>query len=700
MSERRRVNPPAGPPSPASADQRVWGPPGDGSYGGAFHPPARDGRTAAAPVPAGYADLPADPAGYADMPRGRRRQQDGLPPDAQEGGRGRRRSGQRPEPRHEPGNGPGYGPGHQPGYEAGYQPGHEPVRETRRPAGDGHESEPSGRRGRRRGDEETAYGASPAGPGGPGPGPGGPGGPGEHAGRRRRESGGDRGRRGSGGDGLPPDDEPPRRRGPGGGRSRLSIAGWISIAMTCVLVIGTLTAYKVYRSTLGLINRGASTDELDKNRPVSPTGAINVLLVGSDTRAGDNKRYGQHLVNDGERTDTIMLLHVSPNRDAATLLSFPRDSMVLIPACYSRNKTLIPAHTGMINSAFSDGGMICTRRTIESLTNIRIDHFMKVDFTGFKNIVNALGGIQICLPQAVNDKSSKLTLPAGKQVVMGEAALGYVRLRHIGDGSDISRIKRQQVFISQVVKKATSSALLRDVGKLQKFIAAAARSVTMDDALNTEELIKIATSAQKLSAKGFKATTVPWEPYAADKNRVQWKQPAAGNLFRAIANDTEVTPTASASPAASAAASPSGPVVTKPQQVKVQVFNGTNRSGLAKEVAEELTGLGFNVVGVGDAKKPDGSDQPKTMVRYTGQGWNYSKILIGKLLNPVSPETGKAATGPVTPFTPASPPPDAPTGRVRGPIVQLVIGADWKGVRIPLQVGDNAVTSDTDICSS
>ncbi|MEU8192338.1 LCP family protein [Microbispora amethystogenes] len=686
MSERRRVTPPAGPP-PASADQRVWGHSDDGSYGGAFQPPARGGRRAA-PVPAGYADLPADPAGYADMPRGRRQQGD-LPPGPQEGGRGRRRSGQRPEPGHEPGYGPAYGPGDETRFE--------PTREARRPAGDGHESEPPRRRGRRRGDEETAYGVSPAGPGGAAV----PGGPGEPAGRRRRESGGDRGRRASGGgDGLPPDDEPPSRRGSGGGRSRLSVGGWISIALTCVLVIGTLTAYKVYRSTLGLINRGASTDELDKNRPVSPTGAINVLLVGSDTRAGDNKKYGQHLVNDGERTDTIMLLHVSPNRDAATLLSFPRDSMVLIPACYSRNKTLIPAHTGMINSAFSDGGMICTRRTIESLTNIRIDHFMKVDFTGFKNIVNALGGIQICLPQAVNDKNSKLTLPAGKQVVMGEAALGYVRLRHIGDGSDISRIKRQQVFISQVVKKATSSALLRDVGKLQKFIAAAARSVTMDDALNTEELIKIATSAQKLSAKGFKATTVPWEPYVADKNRVQWKQPAAGNLFRAIANDTEVTPTASASPAASAAASPSGPVITKPQQVKVQVFNGTNTSGLAKEVAEELTGLGFNVVGVGDAKKPDGSDQPKTMVRYTGQGWNYSKILISKLLNPVSPETGKAATGTVTPFTPASPPPDAPKGRVRGPIVQLVIGADWKGVRIPLQVGDNAVTADTDICSS
>ncbi|MBB2742619.1 UNVERIFIED_ORG: LCP family protein required for cell wall assembly [Microbispora rosea subsp. rosea] len=586
------------------------------------------------------------PAGYAEMPGrrdGQRPPRDDYPPETYD--EGRRRGGRRAEPSGPP----------------------EPL----------HEEEPSRRRGRRRGgDEETGYSPAPTAPTAP-----------------------SRASRG-GGDLPPPDGRPSRRRGGGGGRrSGLGIGGWISVVLTCVLVIGTLTAYKVYRSTIGLINRGASTDDLDKNRPVNETGAINVLLVGSDTRAGDNKKYGQHLVNDGERTDTIMLLHVSPNRDGATLLSFPRDSMVMIPACYNRNRTLVPAHLGMINSAFSDGGMICTRRTIESLTGIRVHHYVKVDFTGFKSIVNALGGIEICLPQAVNDKKSKLTLPAGKQIVKGEAALGYVRLRYgLGDGSDISRIKRQQVFISQVVKKATSSALLTDVGKLQNFIAAAAKSVTMDDALNTEELIKIAQSAQKLSAKGFKATTVPWEPYVADKNRVQWKQPAAGNLFKAIASDTEVTPTAAATP--SAAASPSGPVVTKPQQVKVQVFNGTNTPGRGKEVAEELSGLGFNVVGVGDARKPDGTDQPKTVVRYTGQGWNYSKILVGKLINPVSPETGKVASGPVTPFTPSSPPPDAPKGKVRGPIIQLVIGADWKGVRVPLQVGDNAVTSETNICAS
>src|SRR5690606_2868897 len=205
---------------------------------------------------------------------------------------------------------------------------------------------------------------------------------------------------------------------------------------------------------------------------------------------------------------------------------------------------------------------------------------------------------EICLPHAVNDKKSKLNLPAGRQVVRGEAALGYVRLRNIGDGSDISRIKRQQVFISQVVKKATSRDLLTDVGKLRAFIEATAESVTMDENLNAETLIQIAQSASKLTAKGFKATTVPWEPYPADKNRVQWKQPDANNLINAILGDTVMTPTPSPSTTASPGTKRSTPAVTKPSQVKVQVFNGTNIDGKAREVAEALSAQGFRVTGI------------------------------------------------------------------------------------------------------
>ncbi|GAA1278646.1 hypothetical protein Psi02_60570 [Planotetraspora silvatica] len=517
---------------------------------------------------------------------------------------------------------------------------------------------------------------------------------------------------GAGGTG---DFEPPDGKSGDGAKRTLGVVGWISIVLTSVLVLGTLTAYKVYRDTFGLIKRGASTDDLDKNRPVNQTGAINVLLVGSDTRAGDNAKYGKGLVNDGERTDTIMLLHVAPNRDGATLVSFPRDSMVQIPQCRNtQTKAVTPAHLGMINSAFFDGGMICTRRTIETLTGIPVDHYVKIDFTGFKNIVNALDGITICVPQDVNDDQAKLHLKKGTHLVKGETALAYVRARHgLGDGSDISRIRRQQVFISQIVKKATSSSMLTDVGKLNAFIKATAASVTMDDALNAGEILQIAQSAQKLSASGFKATTVPWEAYTPDPNRVQWKQPAANNLFNAIKGDTVV---ASPTPSPAKATAPAGGTstgttggtgttgtpeapVTRPQQVRVAVYNGTNTGGKGKEVADELTAQGFKVVSIGNATKAGGADQPKTFVRYEGAGAASTKILTAKLLNEVTPEIGKVtASAPSTKYTPSTPPP-GPKAKASGPTLQLVVGADWKGIRIPLKVGDDAVTSKTNICA-
>src|SRR5690606_20950038 len=140
---------------------------------------------------------------------------------------------------------------------------------------------------------------------------------------------------------------------------------------------------------------------LGKNRPVNNTGALNILLVGSDTRAGaENHKYGQHTV--GERTDTLIIMHISPQRDKALMISLPRDSMVQHPECQNpKTGAPIAPRLEMINAAFNDGGIVCTIKVIEANTKIRIDHYVKVDFAGFKNIVNALGGIEICLPHAV-----------------------------------------------------------------------------------------------------------------------------------------------------------------------------------------------------------------------------------------------------------------------------------------------------------
>ncbi|MDH2427815.1 LCP family protein [Sphaerisporangium sp. TRM90804] len=486
---------------------------------------------------------------------------------------------------------------------------------------------------------------------------------------------------------------------------------WVSIALTSLLVLLALTGYTLYRNVLGNLRTDDVSDDLNANRPVNATGALNVLLVGSDTREGDNKRYGQHMQGLGERTDTIILMHISPNRDKATLISFPRDSMVQIPACRNaQTKVAIPPRLDMINSAFNEGGMGCTINTIEATTNIRIDHYIKVDFTGFKNIVDALGGIQICVPTAVQDKEAKLTLPAGKQIVKGETALAYVRARKaLGDGSDISRIKRQQIFLSQVAKKATSGDTLTDPGKLVSLVTAAAQSVVMDPNLDVDTLIEIAQSARSLTAKGVKFVTVPWEAYPGNANRVQFKQPDAARMFESLRNDIEVTPSAKPSAATSSSA-PSKPAI-KPAQVRLQVLNGTTIDGKAKEAAAALAAQGFTITEVGDARPADGTSRPKTTVLFGKKdtdGADYAAPLAAKLVNKVTPASGKVKPGAVQPFTPiASGSPTADSGEgtgtpADGPVVQLVIGLDFKGIKVPVTIPESArvVDSKTDVCST
>ncbi|WP_248961807.1 LCP family protein [Sphaerisporangium perillae] len=526
--------------------------------------------------------------------------------------------------------------------------------------------------------------------------------------------GGRRQRGGSAQPPPPPPEDPGHGRRRGGGNGPRGSAGgsrvlaWVSIALTSVLVLLALTGYTLYRNVLGEVGVEDVTPDLNANRPVNATGALNVLLVGSDSRAGDNKKYGQHMSGEGERTDTIILLHVSPNRDKATLISFPRDSMVQIPACKNaRTKVALPPRLDMINSAFNEGGMACTINTIEANTNIRVDHYIKVDFTGFKAIVDALEGIEICVPTAVDDRQAKLHLTAGKQTVKGETALAYVRARHsLGDGSDISRIKRQQIFLSQVIKKATSGDTLTNPAKLLNLVKAGAHSVVMDPQLDVDTLIQIAQSARSLTAKGVKFVTVPWEPYPADKNRVQWKQPDAGRMFESLRTDIEVTP--SAKPSASSSSGPAKPAI-KPSQVRIQVVNGTNTTGKAKEVAEALAAQGFKVTQVGDARNADGTDRPQTMLLYSKNakdGADYAAPVVGKLLNKVTPAGGKVKTALLQPFTPSATPTataaSTATPPAGSPILQLVVGADFKGVKVPVTIPDSArvVDSKTDVCST
>jgi LCP family protein required for cell wall assembly len=391
----------------------------------------------------------------------------------------------------------------------------------------------------------------------------------------------------------------------------------LAVVVGLVLVGGTATAFVAYQRLNGKINRqdiAALLDEKDRPKKIVEDGSgkepLNILLMGSDKRSGDAA-----LQVEGERSDTTILLHLAADRESAVAVSIPRDSVVDIPQCTKPDGSVVPARPAeMFNSAFSEAGAACTVKTVEKLTDIRIDNYVVIDFRGFKDMVNALHGVDVCIPHAVNDPQSHLDLQAGKQKVYGQQALAYVRTRHgLGNGSDLSRIDRQQAFLSSMINKVKDKGLLLHPLRLYNFLAAATQSITTDFG-GLRQMSGLAQDVRGLNTKDIEFVTVPNEPYTLDTNRVQWKD-SADTLWRALRFDQPL-PGKEPKPSSSATAtpSPSGPpLVTPPENVRVEVLNGSGVAGEASRVARELTAAGFEVVSVGNA---DRNDYPTTEVRY------------------------------------------------------------------------------------
>ncbi|WP_396454088.1 LCP family protein [Actinomadura sp.] len=464
-------------------------------------------------------------------------------------------------------------------------------------------------------------------------------------------------------DNAPPPPEPPVR-------GRLwRVLGVVSVVLSVVLVAGCLTAYGFWRRLDGQIDREDVDGRLGQNRPPKLNSSLNILLIGSDSRAGENARYGAEA---GQRSDTTILLHISPGGESAIGISFPRDSMVQMPACKRKNGTTVPAQFGMINAAFSNGGPACTWHTIEWLTKIHIDHYVEVDFAGFKRVVDALGGVEICVPKRIDDPKAELHLRAGRQTVRGDQALGYVRTRYVlGDGSDLGRIKRQQAFMASVVKKATDKGMLTDPGRTYAFLSAATKSIKADDRLTLSVMQKLAASLRGMSAGKVRFVTVPVQPYPQDKYRVQFDRALAEPLFKAVREDDKLPEPA---PAPVPAQNKVKPV--PPEQVRVGVYNASTMEGLAGRTAEQLGERGFQVVKVGTSKKK----------------YDRTAILYG-----AGAERQAARLAVAVPGHPPRPWRSAKPGHV-----YLVIGADGarlRGVKPTMPKLAGEIRADRDICA-
>ena len=270
---------------------------------------------------------------------------------------------------------------------------------------------------------------------------------------------------------------------------RRKILIWGSASLALLLVAVTGTGYVMLRH----FNANLQQDDIRGLLGAQPVNlhpqAENIMVLGSDSRQGLSKAYGSGLVTD--QSDTLMIIHIPADRKWAEVMSIPRDSWVNIPACKMGNGQMSAPQQFKINEAFAIGnldgnhtalGIACTVKTLEQDTGIYINHFIAVNFTGFKDMVAALGGVYECNPTPINDPNSNLHLAAGTHLLTPTQALGYVRARYtLGDGSDLERIGRQQAFMSSLVSRVKSE-LLNPIA-IYRFLDATTRSLTIDSQL-------------------------------------------------------------------------------------------------------------------------------------------------------------------------------------------------------------------------
>ncbi|MET9910127.1 LCP family protein [Streptomyces sp. NPDC006476] len=346
-------------------------------------------------------------------------------------------------------------------------------------------------------------------------------------------------------------------RGPGAGssatgkglvrrrRRRWVRAGGLGVAVVVLAAVGV--GWGVYLKLDGNITAdeaaAAELARFEKERPTSLVkDAQNILVIGSDSRSGDgNARYGRD--SGTERSDTTILLHLSAGRHTVTAVSLPRDLMVGVPACLRPDGTRSEPAFTMFNSAFETGGSACTIRTVEQLTDVRIDHHVVVDFHGFKEMVDAVDGVRVCLKEPIDDRDAKLRLPAGRVTLDGEQALGYVRARKsLGDGSDTDRMDRQQRFLGALVNKVRGNDVLLNPVKLYPVLDAATSSLTTDPGLaSLRGLYDLVRGLRDIPTKRVQFLTVPRESYVYDANRDQLVEPEARKLFDRLRADQPVT---------------------------------------------------------------------------------------------------------------------------------------------------------------
>ena len=337
------------------------------------------------------------------------------------------------------------------------------------------------------------------------------------------------------------------------GALAILLAGVLFVVSSAGFVYASLSSQFANR----VVNIDAySTDDQNNSTPDTIEGrAVNILVVGTDSRNGASGELGAGDADDvpGLRNDSTMVIHVSADRSRVQIVSIPRDTLVDIPSCKHRDGTTSePTSDDMFNNAMVYGsnggddpediapGIACVKSTVEKLSGMSIDAFMVVDFAGFINMIDALGGVWFNIPEHIEDESAQLYIDAGCWKLSGTHSLAYMRSRKgQGDGSDISRIGRQQQLISAMLRELQEKNYVTDPGALINFLQAAISAVNVSDNLGnaSSDASLLINVLQKVDRTNIQFVTMPVEEPSWDPNRRIPSEPMARNVWTALKND-------------------------------------------------------------------------------------------------------------------------------------------------------------------
>jgi LCP family protein required for cell wall assembly len=392
-----------------------------------------------------------------------------------------------------------------------------------------------------------------------------------------------------------------------------------------------------------------------KDRPAAGHG-MNVLLVGTDGRDRITPRERRAYRLGGTPchcTDTIMIVHLSADRNRASVVSLPRDSYAVVPAHREPGTgRQLQTHPVKINAAYAEGGPQLTVRTVEHMTHVKIDHYVEVDFAAFMKTVDVLGGVEICAPEHLKDSYTGLDLRAGRHRLAGGQALRYVRSRHIDGAADLGRMERQQSFLASLISRATSSGVLLNPVKFGTLAGTVLGAVRADQGFGSDEMLDLGRAMRHFAPSSSEFTTVPIKDpghrVSGLGSTVQWDAARAARLFDAVRDDRPLAPP----PAAQRAAV----VAVAPQLIRVQVENGTSAAGLGGRVDGALRATGFRTTGT--PRTSQDRHTRRTVIVYDPR-WDRSASSLAAAL-------------------PGS---ELRTAAGQGAVLRVIAGSDFRGIK-------------------